>query len=56
MNYLLEELAFVIASPQIFNVSKTAYIYHKKWQIFEKLVNGAFDGIIREQTGFILIH
>ncbi len=50
VNYLLEELAFVLASPDIFSVSKTAYIYHKKWPIFEKLVNGEYDSIVRRKN------
>tara|TARA_Y100000310_G_scaffold302122_1_gene339170 strand:- start:1134 stop:1358 length:225 start_codon:yes stop_codon:yes gene_type:complete len=53
--YLLEEIAFVLASPSIFKVSKTAYIYHNRWQIYEDLVNGKYDGKARRDIGFLLI-
>lgn len=56
INYLLEELAFILASPQIFNVEETAYIYHKRRPIFEKLIHGEYDGIVRFNNGFILLN
>jgi len=55
VEYLLEELAFIIASPELFNVKRTAYVYHRKWLIYEKLVNGRYDPKIRESLGFLLV-
>ncbi len=54
VRYLFEELAFVLASPLIFQVKQTAYIYHKRWPILENLVNGKYDKI-RKNVGFLLI-
>ena len=55
VKYLLEELAFVLASPLIFDVSKTAYIYHHRWPIYENLVNGEYDKKVRNDVGFLLV-
>ena len=55
VKYLLEELAFVLASPLIFGVSKTAYIYHNRWPIYENLVNGKYDKKVRNDVGFFLV-
>ena len=55
VKYLLEELAFVLASPLIFEVSKTAYIYHHRWPIYESLVNGEYDKKVRNDVGFLLV-
>ena len=56
VKYLLEELAFVLASPLIFGVSKTAYIYHNRWPIYENLVNGKYDKKVRNDVGFLLVN
>ena len=53
--YLLKELAFVISSPKIFNSERIAYIYHKEWEIYDKLVSGFYDGLPRANLGFILV-
>lgn len=53
--YLLEEISFIISSPKIFSVKKSAYVYHHKWPIFEELVDGKYDKKIRDDVGFLLI-
>lgn len=55
VTYLLQELAFVLVSPSIFNVSKTVYIYHRQWPIFEKLINGKYDWRERHNNWFLLV-
>ena len=55
VKYLIEELAFVIASPNLFKVKNTAYVYHREWPIFEKLVNGVYDSEPKKSLGFLLI-
>lgn len=54
VNYLLKELAFVIASPTIFNAQKITYVYHKEWPIYQKLIKGVYDGKTRDNLGFLL--
>ena len=53
--YLLKELAFVMASPSIFDSKKIVYIYHKEWNIYDKLVSGFYDGLPKENLGFLLV-
>ncbi|MEK6839572.1 MAG: tRNA-dependent cyclodipeptide synthase [Nanoarchaeota archaeon] len=55
VNYLLEELAFLLASPVIFGVENVAYIYHREWPIYINLIDGKYDGKVRENLAFIQI-
>ncbi len=53
VKYLLEELAFLLASTNIFGVKNVAYLYHRNWPIYINLIDGMYDGTIRNQLGFI---
>ncbi|MDP3741777.1 MAG: tRNA-dependent cyclodipeptide synthase [Candidatus Micrarchaeota archaeon] len=52
--YLMEELAFVLASPVIYNVQKVTYLYHRPWKIYENLISGKYDGKKKENLSFRL--
>jgi tRNA-dependent cyclodipeptide synthase len=54
-NYVLEELAFMVAAPKMFNQEKMCYSYHKSWKIFEDYINGEFDGKEKKELGFVVI-
>ncbi|MBU0907220.1 MAG: tRNA-dependent cyclodipeptide synthase [Nanoarchaeota archaeon] len=54
VNYLLKELAFVLASPEIYNTQKITYIYHHDWPIFQKLIAGFYDRIKKQDLNFIV--
>ena len=56
VKYLLEEFAFVLSSPDLFKVDKTVYMYHRRWPIFEKFVNGEYDDKPKNNIGFILVN
>jgi cyclo(L-tyrosyl-L-tyrosyl) synthase len=55
IHYLLKELAFITTAPTILKVDKIAYVYHKQWPVFEKLIAGTYDDRIREDIGFVLV-
>lgn len=55
VNYLLEELAFFLVSPNIFEAPRTVYLYHRRWPIFENLVNGLYDNFLRGDVGFLQV-
>jgi cyclo(L-tyrosyl-L-tyrosyl) synthase len=55
VNYLLEELAFVIASPKIYGTVKMTYVYHHNWLIYENLISGKYDSQKRPELAFMLI-
>jgi cyclo(L-tyrosyl-L-tyrosyl) synthase len=55
VHYLLKELAFVLASPEMFDVNGVTYVYHNNWLIFEDLINGKYDGKMRNDLGFVII-
>lgn len=55
IHYLLKELAFVSASPEILGTQKVAYVYHTRWKIYEDFVDGKFDGQKRRDLGFVVI-
>lgn len=42
-HFLLQELAFILASPQILNVATTEYVYHRDMPVLESLVAGAYS-------------
>jgi cyclo(L-tyrosyl-L-tyrosyl) synthase len=54
VNYLLEELIFLLASPEIYGVEKTTAVYHRRWPIFENLISGQYDMPI-SNVGFMLL-
>lgn len=55
VKYLLEEFAFICASTRIFGVERIAYVYHRDWEIFRKLVAGEYDGKLRSHLGFVIM-
>ncbi|MFT7615413.1 MAG: cyclo(L-tyrosyl-L-tyrosyl) synthase [Candidatus Woesearchaeota archaeon] len=54
--YLLKELAFLSACPQMYEIRNATYVYHDRWKVFEDFVGGVFDGKIRNKLGFIIIN
>ena len=54
VNYLLKELSFILASPEIYNASHVTYMYHHKWSIFQKLIAGEYDNKPRTNLSFLL--
>jgi len=55
VRYLLEELAFLLASPKIFGIKRVAYIYHRDWPIYVNLIDGNYDDKVRENLAFVKI-
>ena len=55
VHYLLKELAFLSASPEIFGTERIAYIYHSQWKVYEYFIEGRFDGQKRSDLGFVII-
>ncbi len=57
VKFLLEELAFLLAAPKIFDSTNIAYVYHKDWGIFEKLIEGCYgSGFSDSGIGFIVVN
>lgn len=54
VHYLIKELAFVWASLAIYNAKSVSYIYHNRWLIYEKFINGKYDGIKKPGLRFLL--
>lgn len=52
--YFLEECAFLLAAPALLGVPDAVYAYHRRWQIFERLLLGQFDGIERQRLSLYL--
>lgn len=55
VNFVIDELGFITASPAMFDANEIAYIYHKDWHIYQNLVDGNYDGKIREGLGFLIV-
>ena len=53
VQYLLEELSFIMASPKIYN-QNVVYIYHREWLIFENMINKKY-AIETENLGFLIV-
>jgi len=56
VQYLIEELAFVLASPDMYKVKRVFYLYHMTWPIYQRLIEGKYDGVQRNNLGFLLIN
>lgn len=54
--YLLKELAFIIAGKDMFRTNQIAVIYHRSWPVYEKFVNGDYDGEAKEGLGLAIIN
>ncbi len=52
--YLIEEFAFILASPKIYDSENSTYLYHKKLEVPNKLLSGKYDKIKRKNIKFIL--
>jgi cyclo(L-tyrosyl-L-tyrosyl) synthase len=55
VHYLLQELAFLSASPKIFGIDRLVYVYHNRWRVYEQFVDGTFDGQKRSDLGFVVV-
>ena len=55
MYYLLKELAFIISSKEIFRTDSVAVIYHRSWPVYEKFVNGDYDGEPKKGLGLAIL-
>ena len=55
VQYLLQELGFIIAGPEMFGVPQLTYVYHDRWPVFENLVNGMYDDEVRNGVGSVVI-
>lgn len=53
--YLLKELAFIISSKEIFRTDKVTVVYHRSWPVYEKFVNGDYDGEPKKGLGLAII-
>ena len=51
VHYLLSEFAFMEFAPQFLKAEKVAYIYHKKWPVYESYIRGEFDNKKRDYLG-----
>ena len=54
INYLIEELSFVLASPKMYGIKNITYIYHQKWPIYKKLIKGKYSNNKRTNLKFLL--
>ncbi|MEX1111921.1 MAG: tRNA-dependent cyclodipeptide synthase [Candidatus Andersenbacteria bacterium] len=54
-HYLLSELAFLEFAPTFFSAAKVTYVYHAHWMVYEKYINGAYDGKPRNKLGFQIV-
>ena len=56
VDYLLSEIAFMEFAPQYLGTSKTIYIYHRHWPVYEKYIAGDFDAIKKSWLGFEIVN
>eukprot|EP00039_Didymoeca_costata_P006569 m.91418 g.91418 ORF g.91418 m.91418 type:complete len:180 (+) comp13302_c0_seq1:268-807(+) len=54
-NYLLKEFAFLSASPEIYSVPQINFVYHREWPIYERFIEGAYNGVARKDLGFFIV-
>lgn len=55
VHYLLAELAFHEFAPLLLNADKVVGIYHKNWQVYEDYIAGKFNGVVKNNLGFLII-
>lgn len=55
MYYLLKEFVFIIFSKEIFRIDKVIVVYYCSWFVYEKFVNGDYDGELKKGLGLVII-
>jgi len=55
VDFLLEELAFILSSPDILNIEGTDYVYHKEMPILSELLAGNYEFNPPKNVGFAVI-
>eukprot|EP01059_Diplonema_ambulator_P032607 TRINITY_DN6476_c0_g1_i1.p1 TRINITY_DN6476_c0_g1~~TRINITY_DN6476_c0_g1_i1.p1 ORF type:complete len:223 (+),score=25.41 TRINITY_DN6476_c0_g1_i1:48-716(+) len=55
VHYLLEELAFITASPKLLGQERITFVYHRPWPIYQRYVAGMYDGVRKKDLGFLII-
>ncbi len=53
VHYLLSELSFILFLPEYINQEKVGYVYHKPWPVFENLIAGNYDHLVKKNIEFI---
>lgn len=54
VKYLLDEFAFILSCPAIYQVRQVVYLYHRPWEIYEHFIAGKYDGKKQEELQFQL--
>ena len=55
VEFLLEEFSYLLTCSQTCAAPNIAYVYHRRWPIFEGLINGKYDGVPKDnKIGFAI--
>jgi len=54
VEFFLKELALIINSAEILGVSMSAYVYHRKMPVLEKMLNGGYKYTPPQNTGYVI--
>ena len=55
VNYILSEIALLLAAPQLFGTAHIDYVYHREWPIYKKLLAGHYACGRPENIGFRIV-
>lgn len=55
INYVLQELAYILSVPERYSLDKITYIYYDRWPVLEKLLDGRYDGSIRNNIAYLML-
>jgi tRNA-dependent cyclodipeptide synthase len=55
VHYLLSEIAFLEFAPELLGAEQVVYVYHRNWPVYERYVNGAYDGKTKPYLEFRLL-
>ena len=52
--YIINEIAFLNAAPEIYGGKHSDYVYHREWPVFQNFISGQYDNS-RPKLGFRII-
>ena len=54
--FLLQELAFIINTPNTLGLSNIGYVYYKTMDILKEIIEGKYPNLKKEGIGYLIIN
>ncbi|MFE1763620.1 tRNA-dependent cyclodipeptide synthase [Streptomyces angustmyceticus] len=56
VDYVLDELPFVLDGPTVLGRGETLMVYHRPWPLWDRIAQGEFPLKVSPRQGFLVVH